>query len=183
MSFLSNVTGSYQKSVQKRFDSMAKGLASQLRGRLSSWGLSTPIGSLGDIVFEVSSSKVVTFKDYKRTTKARFQSHDIIGQKPILEYLGPDGEEISFTMQFSISLGVEPAEETAKIRELCEKGESMYFVLCNETIGSNQWVIESVGESVDTFDNNGRVILTQIDITLKEYVESMTTEEAAGNAN
>lgn len=106
MSFLSNVTGSYQKSVQKRFDSMAKGLASQLRGRLSSWGLSTPIGSLGDIVFEVSSSKVVTFKDYKRTTKARFQSHDIIGQKPILEYLGPDGEEISFTMQFSISLDV-----------------------------------------------------------------------------
>ena len=173
MSFLSGVAGSYQKSVQKRLDSMGKGLMSQLRGALSSWGLSMPIGSLGDIVFEVSSSKVVTFKDYKRNTNARFQSHEIIGQKPILEYVGPDGEEISFTMQFTVSLGVEPTEEVNKLRELCEKGEAMYFVIGNETIGANQWVIESVGESVDTIDNCGRVIVTQVDVSLKEYVPAM----------
>jgi phage protein U len=173
MSFLSNVAGSYKKSVQKRLDRMAMGLLSQLRGRLSGFGLSCPIGSLGDIVFEVSSSKVRTFRDYKRTTKARYASHEVIGAKPILEFIGPDGEEITFTMQFSISLGVEPSEETAKIREMCEKGKTMYFVLCNETIGENMWIIESVGESVDTFDNNGRVILTQIDVTIKEYVPAM----------
>lgn len=114
-----------------------------------------------------------TFRDYKRTTKARYASHEVIGAKPILEFIGPDGEEITFTMQFSISLGVEPSEETAKIREMCEKGKTMYFVLCNETIGENMWIIESVGESVDTFDNNGRVILTQIDVTIKEYVPAM----------
>jgi hypothetical protein len=173
MSFLSGVAGSYQKSVQKRLDNMGKGLLSQLRGKLSSWGFSMPIGSLGDIVFEVSSREVRTFKDYKRTTKARYQSHEIIGLKPILEYIGPDGEEISFTMQFSVSLGVEPVDETNKIRELCEKGEAMYFVLGNETIGANQWIIESVGESVDTIDNSGRVIVTQIDVTLKEYVPAL----------
>lgn len=173
MSFLSNVAGSYKSRLAKGLGESAPGLLSALRGKLSSWGFSMPIGSLGSIVFEVSSRKVRTFKDLKRTTKARYASHEIVGQKPILEYLGPDGEEISFTMQFSLSLGVNPQEETDKVRRLCERGVAMYFVLCNSVVGSNQWVIESVGESVDTIDNNGRVVLTQIDVTLKEYVPNM----------
>lgn len=170
MSFLSNVAGSYKSKVAKGLQKTAEGLLGQLRAKLSSWGLSMPIGSLGSIVFEVSSREVRTFKDMKRTTKARYASHDVIGQKPILEYIGPGGEEITFAMHFSAMLGVNPAEETAKLRGLCEKGEAMYFVLCNQTVGANQWVIESVGESIDTVDNCGRIITTQVEVTIKEYV-------------
>jgi len=131
------------------------------------------IGSLGDILFEVSSREVRTFKDYRRSTKARYASHDIVGKKPVLEYIGPGGEEITFSMQFSMQLGIVPAEETARLRELCEKGEAMYLVLSNETIGENPWVIESVGEAADTIDHKGRIIVTQVDVTLKEYVPEM----------
>lgn len=170
MSFLSNVAGSYKKRVQERADEAANGLLNQLRGRLSSWGFTVPIGSLGPIIFEVSSRKVRTFRDLKRTTKARYASHDVIGQKPIVEYIGPDGEEITFVMQFSVALGIDPATETEKLRTLCESGESMYFVLCNQAVGQNRWVIEEVGESYEAVDNSGRVILSQVEITLKEYV-------------
>lgn len=173
MSFLSNVKGSYEKKLQKGLKEAGLGLLSALRGKLSSWGLSMPIGSLGDIVFEVSSRKVRTFKDFKRKTKARYASHEIIGQKPILEFVGPDGEEITFIMQFSLSLGINPQEETDKLREICEEGTAMYFVLCNTVIGANQWIVESVGESVDTIDNNGRVVVTQVEVTLKEYVPNI----------
>lgn len=173
MSFLSNVAGSYQSRLAKGLSETGQGLLPALRGKLSAWGFSAPIGSLGSIVFEVSSRKVRTFKDLKRNTKARYASHEIIGQKPILEYLGPDGEEITFTMQFSISLGVNPQDEADQVRRICERGVAMYFVLCNSVVGSNQWVIESVGESVDTIDNNGRVIMTQLEVTLKEYVPAM----------
>lgn len=172
MSFLSNIAGSYEKQVQKGWQESRNGLLSALRGKLSSWGISMPIGSIGPIVFEVSSRKVRTFKGLKRTTKARYASHDVIGSTPILEFIGPDGEELTFTMQFSAVWGVNPQEETQKIRELCIKGTAEYFVLCNMTVGENPWVIESVSESVDVVDNNGRIIASQIDVTLKEYVPS-----------
>ena len=173
MSFLSNVAGSYKKQVQKNLQEAGMGLLSALRGKLSSWGLSMPLGSLGPIIFEVSSRKVRTFKDMKRTTKARYASHEVIGSVPILEYIGPDGEEISFTMQFSASWGVNPQEETDKVREMCEKGKAEYLILGNSVIGANQWVITDVGDSADTWDNMGRIIKTQIDVTIKEYVSEM----------
>lgn len=166
MGFLSNVKGSYKKSL----NNMAVGIASQLRGVLSSFGLSMPLGSLGDVVFEVSSREVITFDGLKRNTKARYGNHEIIGQKPLLEYLGPDGEEISFSMKFSTSWGVDPTEQANKLRELCEKGEAMYLIIGNQTIGANMWVIESVSEAMTTVDNMGRVIVSEVDVSLKEYV-------------
>ena len=69
--------------------------------------------ALGNIVFEVSSRKVRTFRDLKRTHKARFATHNLIGNKPMLEYIGPDVAEITFTMQLSASLGINPTAEAA----------------------------------------------------------------------
>lgn len=166
MSFLSNVAGSYKKSLQNALKSMAAGAGSSL-------GSSVPIGSLGDIVFEVSSRGVITFDGMKRNTKARYGNHEIAGQKPLLEYLGPDGEEISFIMRLSTNWGADPAEEAGKLRELCGKGEAMYLIIGNQTIGENMWVIESVGESLETVDNSGRVIVSEVDVTLKEYVPAV----------
>lgn len=173
MSFLSSVANSYKKSAAAAAKNMAQGLLGALRGRLSAFGVSAPLGSFGEIVFEVSNRRVLTYKDYKRQTKARYASHEIIGQKPILEFLGPDGEEITFTMQFRIDLGVTPAEEADKVREMCEKGKAEYLILGNSVIGANQWIITDVGDSADTWDNMGRIIKTQIDVTLKEYVSEM----------
>lgn len=133
----------------------------------------TSIGSLGDIVFTVSSLKVLTFKDYKRSTKARTSSHDIIGQKPVTEFLGPAGEEISFTMDFLTGLGVSPATQAGKLRTMCESGEANYFMLGNECIGANKWLVTSVGESADVIDDTGRIINSRVDVTLEEYVETI----------
>lgn len=135
------------------------------------------IGTFGPIVFEVSSTKVRTFKGLKRATKARYSSHEVIGSKPVLEFVGPDIEELSFTMQFSAAWGLNPQDESKKIREICEKGEAYYFVLNNQTVGDNPWIIESVSESVDAIDNNGRIITTQMDVTLKEYIPTIEKKE------
>lgn len=176
MGFLSNVAKGYQKGIQNGLKNMAAGLESQLRGKLSSFGISMPIGSLGDIVFEVSSRKVSTFDGMKRTTKAKYGTHEIAGQKPLLEYLGQDTEEISFTMKFSVSWGADPAEEAEKLRELCGKGEAMYLIIGNKTIGDNMWIIESVGESMESVDNSGRVLISEVDVSLKEYVPTVGGE-------
>ena len=121
--------------------------------------------------------EVRTFRDYKRSTKARFATHEIIGKKPLVEFIAPDGEEITFAMQFHVGLGVSPAEETAKLRELCEKGEPMYLIFGNEAVGAHMWVIESVGESAERVDHGGRILVTQVEITLKEYLPEMYEEQ------
>ncbi len=148
--------------------------ASLVRNILSASGGGSSIGSLGDIVFTVSSLKVLTFKDYKRNTKARTASHDIIGQKPVTEFLGPAGEELSFTMDFLAGLGVSPAAQAKRLRTMCETGEAVYFMLGNECIGANKWIVESIGESADVIDANGNIVNSRVDVTLQEYVESIT---------
>ena len=57
--------------------------------------LSRAIGALGEIQFECSSELVRTFKDYKRESKARYATHNLLMKKPALEYLGADAGEIS----------------------------------------------------------------------------------------
>lgn len=173
MSFLSSVTNTYKKQAQAAAQNMAHSLMSTVRGRFSAFGLSAPLGSFGDIVFEVSSRKALTFRDYKREAKARYASHEIIGKKPILEYLGPDGAELSFVMQFRVDRGVNPAEEADKIRAICEQGKAEYFILGNKVIGDNPWVIVSVGENDAIIDNMGRIIQNRIDVTLKEYIPTV----------
>lgn len=57
------------------------------------------VGFMADIPFVVSSRYIRTFDDYSRGSGGRWAQHDIIGDKPVLEYLGPDVEKISFITQ------------------------------------------------------------------------------------
>lgn len=170
MSFLDNAIDSYKKQTEKRLLNLRNNILSDLSSRFSWLSQGVQIGSLGDIVFTVSTDEVRTFRDYRRSTKARFALHERIGEKPILEYIAPDGEEITFSMTFHVELGVSPAKETERLRELCEKGEAMYLVFGSAPIGAHMWVIESVGESAERIDHGGRILVSQVEVTLKEYV-------------
>ena len=127
------------------------------------------LGSFGDVVFEASSKTVRTIDNLSRNTKARLAKHDIIGKKPVMEFLGPDGDEISFDMHLSIYLGINPAEEADKLRKMCEKGKAAELILGNRPIGDGLWVIESVSESDDAIDNLGNVLVSTVKVNLKEY--------------
>ena len=150
-------------------------LQSNLKGLLSSIGACGSLGSLGDVVFEVSSSTVRTIDNLAHNTKARLAKHDIIGKKPVMEFLGPDGDEVSFDMRFSIYLGINPKEEADKLRKMCEKGEAMELIMGNQPIGAGKWVIESVSESVDAIDNLGNILVSTVKVSLKEYPEEVET--------
>ncbi len=173
MGLLNKVVDSYNARATKRLLKVRDNFISDLGDRFPWLQINKQIGSLGDIVFTVTTDEVRTFRDYKRSTKARFTTHEIIGKKPLIEFIAPDGEEITFAMQFHVGLGVSPAEETAKLRELCEKGEPMYLIFGNEAVGAHMWVIESVGESAERVDHGGRILVTQVEITLKEYLPEM----------
>ena len=136
------------------------------------------IGSLGEIVFEVTDKRVFTFDDLKRDSKMRYTAHEVIGRKPVTEFIGPDLEQISFKIYLSAAIGINPEREMKRIRDKRDAGEALTLILGDKVIGDNKWVIESIGESYLVVDQQGRIWTLSAEITLKEYVEQIGDKKA-----
>ncbi|MEK3976051.1 phage tail protein [Psychrobacillus sp. FSL K6-1267] len=128
------------------------------------------IGSLGGIVFEVSSKKNYTFKDFSRSGSARWNEHEIIASKPISEFLGADLEEITFTIILKAEFGVNPLKQLEIMRKIRDTGKTAPFVLGGKPLSINHWSIRQISETHKTVDNKGNVLNVEATLTLKEYV-------------
>lgn len=129
--------------------------------------LTRDIGSFGETTFKVSSNEVKTFRDMTRTTKSRFAKHDLLLQKPQLEFLGQDLTEITFKVQLLKDLCADVAYEADKLRWYCEKGADYALVIGGEVIG--RFVVEQVHETLQVISGNGEIIVEELELTLKEY--------------
>ena len=131
------------------------------------------VGSLGEVPYIVARGLVRTFSDYNREGSGRWAKHDLIGQKPVLEYLGEDIEKISFKMLLRADHGLNPENEVKKLRKMRDNGEVMVLILADKPVGNNSWIIESIGESVTFWDAFGNARSISVDISLQEYVERL----------
>ena len=127
------------------------------------------VGCMADIPVVVSSRYIRTFDDYSRSSSGRWAQHDIIGDKPVLEYLGPDVEKISFTMQLRADQGISPARELKKLRRLRDNGKVFPLVIGGSMVTNNMWVLESIDESVSFWGKAGSILSVKVNVTLKEY--------------
>jgi len=130
----------------------------------------TIIGSFGEIVFEVSPRRIQTFDEFQRTNSPRWQEHEIIGQKPILEFEGPGVDTITFTILIRADLGVNPEEQLVKLRKFARWGQKALFIRGSKPISTNYWVIDNLVEKHRNIDNLGNVLTIEGDLSLKEYV-------------
>ena len=129
------------------------------------------VGFLGTIPFIASRWKVRTFDEFGRQSDSRWQSHDIIGQKPLLEFVGPNLEEISFKMLLRKDLGVSPENEVKKLRKLRDEGTVVPLIIGNRPVGNGFWVITSISEKHDFWSKFGNAQSIEVTVTLKEYYE------------
>lgn len=125
------------------------------------------IGSFGTVAFEVSTSRVKTFDEFKRQNQAKFGTHELLGKKPKLEYIAPGLDSITFQLVFSVSLGLNPAKEIEAFRDILNKGEYHQLVVGKKPLG--YFVIESLSEAWKHIDNHGNVLWAALDVSLKEY--------------
>lgn len=130
------------------------------------------IGTFGDVVFQVSDSLVRTLRDYNRSTEARLANHDIIGKKPITEFIGPGADSITFTIQLNILLGVNPKNEADKIRTMVSTGQTAYLVLGGKPVSQNKFILESMKENVGAMDGRGNILNSSLDLTMHEYIDN-----------
>lgn len=131
------------------------------------------VGYLGDIPFLSSRYIVRTFDGYQKSASGRWATHDIIGKKPISEFLGPGQEEISFDMTLRTDLGVIPADEVKRLEKLRDTGEAVTLVIGTDVIGDTLWTVDSVSSSVKRWGALGVPASVTVNVTLKEYAEDI----------
>lgn len=129
------------------------------------------IGNLGKlIVFEVSSDKVLTFRDMTQTVKGRWATHAVIGGKPLSEFLGADQRALSLSIFLSANHGIRPRSTMDAIEKAIESGTPNTFVIGGKQVGDNKWVITDMSEAWDTIIEDGVLVSAKLSINLAEYV-------------
>lgn len=131
------------------------------------------VGSMGDIPFVVSYGKIRTFSDYGRSGSGRWAKHDLIGLKPVMEFLGPDVEKVSMKIQLRTDHGINPESELERLRKMRDTGAVFPFILGGAPVSDNYWLLEDIGENVSYWRAGGKILSVSVDITLTEY----STEE------
>lgn len=131
------------------------------------------VGSMGDIPFVVSYGKIRTFSDYGRSGSGRWVKHDLIGRKPVMEFLGPDVEKVSMKIQLRTDHSINPESELGRLRKMRDTGAVFPFILGGAPVSDNYWLLEDIGENVSYWRAGGKILSVSVDITLTEY----STEE------
>ncbi|MFJ7407116.1 MULTISPECIES: phage tail protein [unclassified Lysinibacillus] len=130
------------------------------------------IGSFGDVIFEVSTNKLLTFNDLEKKSSAKWNEHDIQGNKAKLEFNGPGLIDISYRILLRAEHGINPLKEIAKLEGMQNKGEAHHFILGQKPIAPNKFVIADVSSGLRNIDPNGNVFSAEVTVSLKEYVDS-----------
>ncbi len=129
------------------------------------------IGSLGDTIFSVSRSKINTFDSIKWDSSVNYSEIDRHLKDPLLEYTGTGADRISFSMYFSVFLGVNPLDEIVKLLNAERKGTIMFLIIGPKKYGKNKWVIDKTSKTLERFDNKGNILTAKVDVSLIAYAE------------
>lgn len=134
------------------------------------------IGSLGDVVFDVSTEHVRTFRDMKIQRTAKYSEHAIHGGKALLEFTGYSPASLSFSIRLDASLGINPKQELEALRDILTGHQAVPFILDGEPQGDGLWALESIDESYEVIDSYGTFIALDVALKLKEYIEAAKSQ-------
>lgn len=128
------------------------------------------IGTFGPVKFVASSETMRTFRNFQRTTAARWAVHDLHLRQPVPEYVGPGQGTVSFAMQFDSLYGLNPRVEMDKLVVMTRKGNRHRLIIGGKGIGVGYWYINDLGEEWTYVDNKGFIIRSSVQVSLSEYV-------------
>ncbi|MBE6012078.1 MAG: phage tail protein [Lachnospiraceae bacterium] len=129
------------------------------------------IGSWGDIIFSVSPKEVNTFNGLKWDVGAKYASHERHLKDPLLEFTGAEIETMSFSMYFSVFLGINPLEEVTKVLKAVRNGNVNRLVIGTKAYGKNKWVMPKAAIDLERYDNKGNLLVAKVNVTLQSYAE------------
>ena len=134
------------------------------------------IGSLGDVIFEVSDKKVSSINnELSRTYKSKISEHNAIYGPGMIRHQGRELIEIGFGISLVSSLlpDSSPAEELDKIKTMWEFGEYGYLTFGGQTFGAFPFLIIDINEKNSYFNKKTSSFdVINLELTLKEYIDN-----------
>lgn len=128
--------------------------------------MASAVGLFGVIPFVCSSAVVMTFRNLRVDRRMRWTTHEVIGQKPVLELIGPDLTSVTFDIQLNTLLGMPPTVGILAFRKLLEQGKPQRLIIGPDYFG--KFVIESISEAQTHHTGFGIPVAATLSITLKE---------------
>lgn len=135
------------------------------------------IGTLGVLPFVCSQGKVLTFNGLSRDLSARWAQHDVIGKKPVLEWVGDGLATVSLSIRFDMSLGAPPLAGLLALKTMMESRKDHMLIIGGEFLG--RYVIESISEERKFHTGAGVCIVAEASITLKEWASDESLLDTA----
>lgn len=127
------------------------------------------LGSWGDIIFNVSADKVITFDGFSRSVSANIGEHSVGGHQAIIEWIAPGSDTISFDLSLRADLNVNPRQIFDKISDYCKNGSRFPLIIGQETIGGagSVYICESCSEERIYVDGQGNLLQSRVSVSLK----------------
>lgn len=129
--------------------------------------LSPVLGAYGSLPFVCTTGKVLTFTDLSRENSVRWAKHDVIGKKPVLEFVGYELSTVSLKIRFDTSLGIPPEIGLNHLKKMLNNGLHKTLVIGGEYLG--RYVIESVSEERKYHTGAGVCVVAEATLNLKEW--------------
>ncbi len=136
------------------------------------------IGVLGVLPFICSEGFVLTFNGLSRDLSTRWAQHDVIGSKPVLEWIGDDLASVNLSIRFDMSLGAPPMAGLFTLKTMMESREAHMLVIGGEFLG--RFVIESISEERKFHTGAGICVVAEASITLKEFPTESLIDKVKG---
>lgn len=125
------------------------------------------IGALGSLPFVCAYGKVLTFNDLSREHSVRWAKHEVIGKKPVLEWVGEDLMTVSLKIRFDTSLGVPPLIGLYHLKKMINNKQVKTLVIGGEYFG--RFVIESISEERKYHTGAGVCMVAEATLNLLEW--------------
>lgn len=126
-------------------------------------------GLFGTLPFVCSSNIVNTFKDVNRELTTKYGRHDVIGRKPVLEWIGEEPDRISFKIRFDSSLNSPPETGLLLLKRMLDSHKAQRLLLGPRYMG--KFVLESISEERRFHTGLGVCQIAEATISLTECGE------------
>lgn len=127
------------------------------------------IGSLGDIIFEVSDDIIQSISKVEYSGSSNVTTHAMRLRKGKPEFTGTNLDQISMTVRVAKILGADPEEMISKVRTYMEDGTILRLQIGKKTVGSYRWMINKYKVTYEDYDRQGNLVDANVNISLIEY--------------
>ena len=126
------------------------------------------IGSLGEVVFEASSRKLVSPSAFTASYEVRYADHEVLGSPDVTEYLAPKPAEVTIQIRLYSSM-CDIDEAMGHLTDYMAGGAAVQLIFCGRDFG--QYTIRKMEETIapQLKDRNLTPSYVDLQLTLKEY--------------